>query len=505
MKIISIIGLILFFLSCQNSEQSLIRMPNYNEIEFRNFLSANLKTLETDSTAISFHKKLDPIHCQNDLITLKHVLEEAQTSVFRFCSKADFDELFNKAFVELQDSIYYQDFIKIIAKIDHQIACGHSGWGHAQAYYKYRNSFVKLFPFDVEMKDGKMFVLRDNSEENEIFVGSEIIEINKTPILEVIQGINAYLVKDGTSNIGFSEGEQSFFSNAYSNFVEQTDHFKISVLQNGHGKPLTFQTNALLKPELDSIRKTRYDVKPKFTKPLLYDYLDSISTGVYTINWFNKDYINHYNQNFERFTDSVFADLNTKDATNLIIDLRGNVGGWTAYGKYLFSYFIDQKLDYIKKVEIKKYEGFSFDSIITSYPQYLDTFKLQKNNDHLFEWINYPSLQVEPKDKNQFKGQVYILTDGLVRSCTGVFSTMMKQHTNANFYGTETGSSQCGAGGMVMAIELPYTGISYYFSTAKYTTAIKDSLNSNGVMPDKLISPQKAKDHVIDQISKQKL
>ena len=245
----------------------------------------------------------------------------------------------------------------------------------------------------------------------------------------------------------------------------------------------SFLLAALPKADLDANRSARYVPQADFGKPLRYKFIDSLNTGIYAIHGFNKAHIAHYGQDFETFTDSVFSDLEHQKAEHLIIDLRGNVGGWTAYGKELFTYFISKPVRYIDNVEIKKTDKFTFKELITHLPGYLDTFQFDPLPNGNYQWTNYPSLMANPCD-TRFNGTVYILTDEMTRSCSGIFSSMMREHTSAIFLGQETGSSRCGAGGMVMSVRLPYTGINVHFSTAKYTTAIHDNKNASGVIPD---------------------
>lgn len=138
----------------------------------------------------------------------------------------------------------------------------------------------------------------------------------------------------------------------------------------------------------------------------------------------------------------------------------------------------------MSKVEVKKWQNFSFDPIKLKDPDYNDTMQFELNENNLYEWKNYPSLIAEPRKQNTYNQQTYVITDNLTRSCSGMFASLMREHDKALFIGEETGATQCGSGGMVTVFQLPYSKISIFFSTAQYSCAVKNPTNSRGVMPD---------------------
>ena len=136
---------------------------------------------------------------------------------------------------------------------------------------------------------------------------------------------------------------------------------------------------------------------------------------------------------------------------------------------------------------------------------YSDTFNLVRKPDGRYLWQNNPNLIAKPQRHNRYQGYVYILTNAGTRSCSGIFSSLMKEHTEAVFVGAATGTAQCGTGGMVMAVRLPHTGVSIYFTTAEYTCAVSNKEDSKGVMPDISVSEsfgdrQQQEDTVLNKV-----
>ena len=271
---------------------------------------------------------------------------------------------------------------------------------------------------------------------------------------------------------------------AYSNFISNPDSFRLKLINSKSKQNYSVTIPALPLKTIDSILQKKYGREEGMGAPLRIETDDSTQTAIYTIKWFRNEYIEAMGQNFEQFTDSVFNVLQKQNIQNLIIDLRSNPGGWTANGKYLFSYFISKPLNYINSVQFKKVDSFSFSPLILSGSGTSDTMQFKLTEQGLLNWENYPSQYVEPKSKNSFRGNTYILTNANTRSASSIFSAMMENHTSTKFIGEEVGAAQCGQNGMVATVQLPYTGLIISLSTAQYNSNVKDPTNFRGTIPD---------------------
>lgn len=454
-----------------------------SEKAFEKYLAKQIE-ISASHPISDFEQKLSPAQCQADLRIFKWCLTEAQTTLYRYASKTTVDSAFSAAFEHTNDSLTYLEFLREIAKIQHIIACGHSNWSHADDYIPYRNKTVGLFPFGIGYSGDHCFILNDYSIENTVFDTTVLLRVNHVPVANVIDQLNPFLTQDGSSNTSSTMQATKYFNRAYANFIGSSNTFELDLQNPETGQLFTRTVRAITQNEIDSISALRYPNKQNRGLPLRLNIEPNKSAALYTIEWFKKDYILGKGQDFESFTDSVFAALADQNIETLFIDLRGNTGGWTAYGKYLFAYFIDEPKPYMTNVVAKKYYDFSFDPIKLMDPEYDDTFQMEKNKAGLYEWKNYPSLMAFPPKENRFHGKTYILIDNMTRSCSGMFCSLMREHTKAIFIGEETGATQCGAGGMLCKVQLPHSGIQIRFSTAQYSCAVSDPTNSKGVLPD---------------------
>lgn len=479
---ISIILIALLTLSCHSDNKVL--NSNCEKTLNKDSIFSEYERKGQPLAEIDFNKPLNQEWTQSDFQLLRLILEEANPNLYRYTNKSTIDSLFEASLCELNDSIYYLDFIKHIAKVFNTMACGHSGWSHTKSFKSFRRDSMKFFPLDILSVDDQYFIVKNNSTDDSIAEGTEIISVNGLKPVSINEKLRKYMYRDGESIPNAETEISKYFKNAYLNFISAPDTFSL-VIKDSTDETSQIKLPAKSKNSIDSISQARYgNNKQELGKPLLFEIDSTNSIARYTIKWFRNEYIHQKGQNFNSFTDSVFQEIRTKKIENLVIDLRGNVGGWTANGKKLFSYFTEDPIPYISKVELSAIDSFSFEPLMLFDQGISDTMRFNLNENGYYEWTNYPNQIANPASKNQFKGKTYVLIDEETRSCSSVFSSMMKNHTNATFIGEECGAAQCGSGGMVIAMILPYTGVVVFTSTARYSTNVPDSKISRGVKAD---------------------
>lgn len=440
--------------------------------------------LDIKSRKLTFHKgfKLASDELRQDLLHLKGMMEEYQIPLYRYASKSEIDSVFAKALNMPDDSTDYFEFIGNLAHVFSTLGCMHSGWGHAQYYKDYRKDNLKIFPFEVFLDEGHLYILENYSMDLDLKPGMEILSINNQGIDEIVEELSNCMAADGRSDNVRRKAVSDYFRMAYSNFVARPDYFELEISDNGQN--FNFTIPALKLASIDSTKLSRY------SSPVLKDkasmkisLIDSISTAVYTIKSFRNEILNHQGINFEAFNNSVFELLNERNIDNLIIDLRDNYGGWTGNGRELFSYFIEEETPYIKSVQVSTDTSFKYDELLTSPNPYQDTMDLEDGF-----WNNYPNLIAYPKSKNGYKGKTYILVNENSKSCSSIFSSLMRANTEAIFVGTEVGGAECGSNGMTISFKLLYSQVGITLSTAQYSAAISDA-STIGIQPQIQIRP----------------
>ena len=146
------------------------------------------------------------------------------------------------------------------------------------------------------------------------------------------------------------------------------------------------------------------------------------------------------------FMDKAMKNISKRGITNLIVDVRGNPGGWDTQGVELFTYLMksDSPVYYYKRLhaitdssEFLKYSDLSdedkkkvkkelraeADGTFTMREEYNTDLKLQ-----------YPK-------PNRFKGQIYILVNHRSASTTSEFVAVCKSNKVGILVGEESGGA----------------------------------------------------------------
>ncbi|MGB0177411.1 MAG: hypothetical protein ACPF9D_09600, partial [Owenweeksia sp.] len=201
MKILTFALCFLTLLSCSRKKTVVPEahpIQQMSDSAFTQYLQALTDSLGTEWHA-DFEGELSADAYLADLHILKRVLEEAQTSLYRYSSKKETDSVFHESFMKANESVRYLDLIKSMASIQNIIACGHSGWGHHPGYFAYRDSAVHLFPFDLKVMQSEWYIKRNNSLDTNIPDYARITHINRQPVDSIAKQLRKFMYRDGNS------------------------------------------------------------------------------------------------------------------------------------------------------------------------------------------------------------------------------------------------------------------------------------------------------------------
>lgn len=184
-----------------------------------------------------------------------------------------------------------------------------------------------------------------------------------------------------------------------------------------------------------------------------------------------------------------------KDYPALIIDIRGNGGGNSAYwSDFLIPLIVDKP--YSQKTYSFIKEGQLLNSVISKggYEEYTSEIQSSLNfpEETLdiikeFSYVLSDTCKVEPhKDSINYKGKIYLLVDRKVYSSSEMMASFAKETKMATLVGERTGGD--GIGSDPMIIDLPNSGYVLRFSKEIGITE-KGSINElDQTEPDIIVS-----------------
>lgn len=213
-------------------------------------------------------------------------------------------------------------------------------------------------------------------------------------------------------------------------------------------------------------------------------------TGILTIHSFAKSTIKRNGQRFKKFISTTFKALKKQGIENLVIDLRYNSGGTDGNAALLASYFFDQPFRYWDKIEVTEAVAQEIKGkyrLFFKKPERVDSTYLWKKT-----WVTseFDYYQVQKPARHNFKGQTYLLTNGLCMSSCSDFTAILAHNKKALVIGQESGGGYQGnTSGMMPKTTIP-TGLSISVPLQKYTNAVDSKVNfGRGTIPNYILYP----------------
>jgi hypothetical protein len=412
-----------------------------------------------------------------DLDYLRVSLEKAHYNLYAFVTKKSFDENFEKVKSSItNDSLSLLETTSLFQAVISKANNGHTEIPFpVTSYFSYADNGGTLFPLDLAFEDGKALIRQNLTRNPNLEIGAEVISINNQSINDLLQKIFP-LISAERQYFKLTKLELFSFSRYYWQAWGEQKSFEVKI--NTGKETKTYELEPIT---VDDFNNTRNELN--FAERKL-SYLDN-SAYLMPGN-FGGDI-----EEFRRFIDSSFVEINKRKLLNLIIDLRNNLGGDEPFSNYLVSYIADQpflwnseftlKTSAILKEHVKK----NYD---ISKPYWKRVIENKNGSIYPYE---YEPEQPQPKEK-RFNGNVYVLVNRQSHSQSAVTASQIQDYNFATIVGEETGDFPSLYASQY-AYNLPNTTIEVKISKG-YIVRVNGSKKAEGVVPDIYI-----KDHLLDE------
>lgn len=350
------------------------------------------------------------------------------------------------------------------------IQCGHS---YANFYNQSDAVKAALFegrtrlPFHFRWLGDRMVAL-SGAANGAIAPGAEIVRIDGLPVKKILRTLMPYARADG----GNDDKRRALLSATGSDGFETFDIFQGLVLPPTDGI-FTLKVRSGAGDGLQTITVPAIDLAARRA-------MSAVATAdkdapAWTFSWRQKRLglltmpgwaLYNSAWNWKGFLDGVFAELADREATGLVVDLRGNEGGLDC-GHEIVARLIDSDLildGYERRVRYRK--------VPDDLNPFLDTWdnsfrdwgdKVTPLDDRFFiqkKFDDDARGEVITAKGPQFTGKVAVLTDAQNSSATFQFSRIVQDNRLATLIGEPTGGNKRGInGGAFFFMRLPNSGI----------------------------------------------
>jgi hypothetical protein len=410
-----------------------------------------------------------PEKLREDLRILRGALEEGHPGINRYTTKQALDRLFDQAETSLDHPMNVYEFYRIVAPVVAAIKCGHTGVRVSPDLTKGK----PRLPLVVRVLDGKIYVLRDLSNEQGALRGQEIRAVNGLAADKIVQTMLTAMSGDGdvqTARMRRISG--SNFANALIDLLGLESPYTVTLWDAKQGREHAVRLQGIDAAKLEERRPTESATLTFFDDGKIADLKINRFGG--TAN----------KKALKIFLQESFTELAKRKSTALIIDLRDNGGGADDLGKLLLSFLIDEPFRYYDDLVLNGLD-FSFRKY-TNQQRALPANMLERQPNGKYRMVKHPNWGTQQPSKPTFTGKVYILINGNSFSTTSEFLSHAHSRKRAEFIGEESGGGYYGnTSGPGAMLTLPNTKLQAYVPLMTYYMAVRDDqAASHGVMPD---------------------
>ncbi|MBS0030565.1 S41 family peptidase [Chitinophaga sp. 22321] len=309
---------------------------------------------------------------------------------------------------------------------------------------------INHFPLAITTFKDRIIV---NAKGEVIPFGAEILSINKIPATKLLSEIGYVTYSDGFIKTGADRTAASLSLFISLVFPEATSY---EVVYREYGaKNLTtvqlkavdaktgYHNRSLGELPFNSFLKRAYVTK---------EYQDKESTAILTVLTF----MLQENAMYKELSD-FFAEVKKRNISNVIIDIRSNGGGNPNMSALLYSFVALRPFDNVFNYRTKNIQMHDPGNLLNGYGTKMGETEVRETENFLKQRFDYDSaagfyygnarltegsISNYPPDKNNFKGNVYVLISGGTVSAATYFAALVKNNKRGMLVGTETGSGE---------------------------------------------------------------
>lgn len=428
-------------------------------------------------------KQLTAPQLQQDFAILKSSLALNHPDLYLYCGKEKMDSLFNSIENKLTNEMTNMEFFNLLTPIHALIGNNHTWIMPPKAYVNHIKTKAKRFPFSFYVDKDTLFVAVDGSAEYSLKEGAVIETINGIKIEELFQHLVSNMSADGFNKTAPMLRVAKGFSRYYAYHYGLKDTFRITYVDSEKAKH-TVNIAAITQAAIAANIKKRSSVENKEAsqkEDFEFNVQDGI--GILTI----KTFLVTANAKYKSFLKETFKRIAAANIKSLVLDLRGNGGGYPEAADKLLAYLIKAemyptKMEYAITNKIHNDQYFEKDVFYKHFKK--QNLEQQGDKYHI---KSATKRSIQP-NKNAFKGELYVLMNARSSSTTGHLLGLIKSYTNAVFLGEEpSGNPVTVVANDILTLVLPNSKIMVKLPFIKAELNVNFKNIGRGILPDKFL------------------
>ena len=401
-----------------------------------------------------------PLNAQSDkLLSVKHMHKDLDELLFAIDAHPDpytkvSEQGFTAKYEEIKNSITEplntMEFYKKAASLVALIKDGHSALFLPRGWLDKKRKEHGVFPFEVFLSNEDELYITRNYGAVGIPTPYKIISLNGITVSQFLEKIDPYISYElkRFRNTIIDDRFEMYLYLAFG-FSNQTE---IEYVQADTAK-LVVQ-NIPIKEWSQDLKNDREEREKKIARGEPYDY-KQLSEGVGMISIYSFAVESSNIDKYDYFLGKTFKQVASDNIHSLIIDVRGNYGGWPKISAQLFQYITEKSFKTMAKSTMKVSQAYR-EHYYNKYP-----FLRHQNNAIIDKQKHFIDLNTvlrsdigsyqdedvfyyeEPETKQfEFSGDCYLLTNRDSYSSASSFAATFQCYQLGTIIGEETGGTK---------------------------------------------------------------
>lgn len=418
---------------------------------------------------------------QEDFIVFQRILEQAHGNLYTYRPTKEVHEALDETYAQLDRSLSYPEFYRLLNTVLSFVGNQQTHVSFPPEYLKQLYKLNIFFPLPLRFLNQKMYC---DYRLSVIPVGSEITSINGKRFKEILFASQRVIPSEGRNETYVYKELQRAFPFYYTQLYGPIKEYDISYVDPVEGRERNLTIPAITYNEFQQRVSKKQN---KNLKPFSYTYIDSLRTGVLTINAVGEK----SNRRLKKFLKKTFAKLKENRTLYLILDLRRQNTQNEGVYPLVFSYLAQRSY--------KEVNGAETIGIRIPFKEFLNakirrksrilektlTQKFVKGDSGTYT-LNPNMNPIFISERNAFGGNLYVLIGGNTLNGGVALSSLLRNENRATFIGEETGGNYYGhSGGVMLTYRLPKTGMILQVPKVHYLHYVQNNYFSDdsGIIP----------------------
>lgn len=439
--------------------------------------------------------KIAPAQLKEDASLLRNILEANHPSLYWYTPKDSMDAYFDATINSLKDSLTEIQFRNKISWLVAKIRCGHTAVRSSKGYVKFMaNHRTTQFPLSVKAWGDSLVVTGNAIRTDTVFKrGTIITSINGMSNRQVLDSMFRYISIDGYAdnfrnqltsiyfplfyNLAFGLKDSNVITYITPNGMEAIGTIKNFVPVKDTAKNKSVNSIPFPKPTRKQIRAAKKRNGNNLT-------FDSTGTAYLQLVTFSGSGLRSLFRN-------SFQEIQKRNTTNLVIDIRANGGGNIGAATNLTRYLIQKPFTVADSLSAITHR-FHYRRYIhpTLAYRFMMMFAAHKKQDGRYHFRYLERHVFRAKKGLHFDGNVYIIQGGFTFSAASMFVSHLKGQPNITVLGEETGGGNYGNSSVHLpSIILPNSHIEVILPVYRIVNNAGRTKDGRGIQPDIYIPP----------------